>query len=145
MRTRILRQIPNAHPPRPITADNLALIRMNRHIIHRRPMAITPLNGPRPCFPDLDGAVLGTRHHPFALAVEGYPRDVAGVALKVEEWVRIRRFDVVELHGVVARRGEVALVGGYAEAVDLGVGVLDCAGADSGEGFPETDCVVVSR
>lgn len=46
---------------------------------------------------------------------------------------------------MVARRGEVALVGGYAEAVDLGVGVLDCAGADPGEGFPESDCVVVSR
>lgn len=38
---------------------------------------------------------------------------------------------------MVARGGEVALVGGDAEAVHLRVGVGDGAGADAAESFPE--------
>jgi len=63
--------------------------------------------------------------------VEGDPRDVAGVAFECEERVRVGGFYVVELNGVVAGGGEVALIGGDAEAIDLRVGVLDCARADS--------------
>lgn len=69
--------------------------------------------------------------------MEGDARDVAGVALKDEQWRRVGRPDVEELDVVVARGGEEALVGRDAEAVDLRVRVLDGAGADAGEGFPE--------
>jgi hypothetical protein len=59
--------------------------------------------------------------------VEGNARDVARVALKCEERIGIRRLDVVQLDRMVAGGGEEALVGGDAQSVDLGVGVLDGA------------------
>ena len=43
---------------------------------------------------------------------------------------------------MVARGGEVALVGRDAEAVDLAVGVRDGARADAREGFPEAGGLV---
>lgn len=46
--------------------------------------------------------------------------------------------DVVEFDGMVPGGGEETLVGGDAEAIYLRIGVLDCAGADAGEGFPES-------
>ena len=54
-----------------------------------------------------------------------------------EDGIRIRGLDVVELDRVVAGRSKVALVGGYAEPVHLGVGMGDGAGADARKGFPE--------
>jgi hypothetical protein len=45
--------------------------------------------------------------------------DVGCVAVESENSVRIRRLDIVQLDGMVARGGEVALVGGDAEAIDL--------------------------
>ena len=63
--------------------------------------------------------------------MERNARDVAGVAVKGEDRVWIRRFDVVELDGVVPCGGEVALIGRDAEAVDLRVGVGDGARADA--------------
>lgn len=61
-----------------------------------------------------------------------------------EHRVWIRGADVVELDILVARGSEVALVGGDAEAVHLGVGVLDGARADARKRFPEPDRVVVT-
>jgi len=69
--------------------------------------------------------------------VEGDARDVSRMALELQDGVRVGGLDIVELHGVVARGGEVALVGGNAEAVDLRFGVLDGARANAREGFPE--------
>ena len=76
--------------------------------------------------------------------MESYARDVAMVALEGEEGGGVRGADVVEFDVFAAGGGEEALVGGNAESVYLGFGVLDCAGADSGEGFPEADGVVVA-
>ena len=45
---------------------------------------------------------------------------------------------------MIASCGEEALVGGDAEAVYLGVGMLDSAGADARESFPEPNRVVIS-
>ena len=70
--------------------------------------------------------------------MEGDAGDVVSVALEGQDWIGVRGFDVVELDVGVGGGGEETLVGGDAEAVDLGVGVLDCAGADAGEGFPES-------
>ena len=70
--------------------------------------------------------------------MEGHAGDVSRVALKGEHGIGVRRLDVVELDGVVAGGGEVALVGRDAKAVDLRFWVLDRAGADAREGLPES-------
>jgi hypothetical protein len=57
--------------------------------------------------------------------VEGDAGDVARVAFECEQRVGVGGLDVEELDGMVACGGEVALVGGDAEAVDLGVWMLD--------------------
>jgi hypothetical protein len=59
--------------------------------------------------------------------VKGHACYVAGVPLESQQRVRVRRFDIVELDGMVASGGKVPLVGGDTEAVYLGVGMLDCA------------------
>lgn len=100
-------------------------------------MVVAALNGAAAGLPDLDGAVLGARDHPLALAVEGDAGDVARVALESEQRVRIGRLDVEELDGVVAGGGQEALIGRDAQAVDLRVRVLDRAGADARESLPE--------
>jgi hypothetical protein len=69
--------------------------------------------------------------------VESYARDVGGVSVEGEDGIGVGGFDVVELDRVVAGGREVALVGRDAKAVDLGVWVGDCAGADAAESFPE--------
>jgi hypothetical protein len=69
--------------------------------------------------------------------VESHACDVGGVTVEGENGVGVGGFDVVELDGVVAGGGEIALVGGDAEAVDLRVRVWDCTGADAAKGFPE--------
>lgn len=131
VRAVILRQVPDPHAAAPIAADDLALIRVDDDVVDGRPVVVVALDGPAPRLPDLDGAVLGRRHHPLALAVEGHASHVASVAVEGEHSVGVRRLDVVELHGVVACGGEVALVGGDAEPVDLRFGMLDRAGADT--------------
>lgn len=92
-------------------------------------MDVIPLDTSTPGIPHFDRIIFGAGDHPFAFAVEGYACDVAGVAFEGEDWVGIAGLDVVELDVVVAGCGEVAFVGGDAEAVHLGVRVLDCAGA----------------
>ena len=144
MRALILAQIPDPDIPSPIAGYQLALIGMDNHIVHRASVWVVPLYTPRPRIPDLDRPVFRARHHPFPLAVERHAGDVAGVSVECEYWVWVRGADVVELDVVVAGCGEVALVGGDAEAIDLRVGVLDCARADAGERFPEPNRVVVT-
>lgn len=56
----------------------------------------------------------------------------------------VGRADVEELNIVIASCCEVSFVRGYAEAIDLRVGMLDCAVANARESFPEADCVVVT-
>lgn len=141
----ILREVPYPHAARTIAADDLALIRMNHHIIHRRPVIVAALNGAGFGFPDFDRSVLRTRHHPFALAVKRHAGNVPSVTLKCQQRVGIRRLDIVELDGVVARRGQKSLVGGNAEPVHLGIGMLDRARANARQSFPESDGVVISR
>ena len=76
--------------------------------------------------------------------MESHAGDVGRVSIEGEDCIGVGRLDVVELDGVVASSGEVALVGGYAETIYLRVWVRDCAGADAAEGFPEAlVCVLV--
>ena len=64
--------------------------------------------------------------------------NIVGVAFEGEDGVGVCGFDVVELDVGVGGCCQKAFVRGDAETVDLGVGVMDCAGADAGEGFPES-------
>ena len=138
MRAVVLRKIPDPHTATPVTADDLPLVRVDDDVIDGRRVSVASLDGPGASLPDLHGAVLGGRHHPLALTVEGHAGDVAHVAFEGEDGIGVCRLDIVELDGVVARGGEVALVGGYAEAVDLRFWVLDGARADAREGLPES-------
>ena len=140
----VLSQIPDPHIPSSVTAYELSLIRMDNHIIDRTAVRIIPLHRCSPGIPNLYSAIFGAGDHPFPFAMESHAGDIARVPLESEKRCGVRGADVVELDIVVAGRGEEPLVRGYAEAVHLGVGVLDCAGADAGEGFPEADCVVVA-
>jgi hypothetical protein len=133
----ILAEVPYPHIPTSITADQLALIRMNHNIIDRHAVCIIPLHVAAARVPDLDRPVLAAGHKPFRLAVERDAGHVAGVAVEGEDRVGVRGFDVVQLDCVVAGGGKVALVGRDAQAVYLRVGMRDCAGADAGQRFPE--------
>jgi hypothetical protein len=63
--------------------------------------------------------------------------DITGVALKSHQWVRVARLGVKQLDIVVTRNGEILLVGGDAESIDLRIRVLDGAGANARQGLPE--------
>lgn len=140
----VLREVPDPDAPGPVAANDLALVGVDYHVVGRALVVVTPLDRARSRLPDLDGPVLGARDHPLALAVEGDTGDVAGMPLERQQRVRVGGFDVVELDGVVARGGEEALIRGDAEAVDLGVGMLDRPRTDAGERFPEANRVVVA-
>jgi hypothetical protein len=61
--------------------------------------------------------------------MEGHARDVRRVAVKGEDGVGVGRLDVVQLDRVVSSGGQIALVGGDAEAIDLGIRMRDRARA----------------
>jgi len=124
--TVVLGQIPYSDTSRPVATDNLTLIRVDYDIIRRAAMVIASLNRSSPCLPDLDSAVFGASNHPFSLAVKSDACDVAGMPLESQQWVRVRGFDIVELDGVMTSGGKVSFVGGDAEAVDLGIRMLNC-------------------
>jgi hypothetical protein len=133
----VLTQVPDAHVPASVTANQLALVRMDHHVVDRHAVGVVPLHVSAPCVPYLNRPVLGAGHEPLGLAVECDARDVGRVPVKGEDGIRVGRLDVVELDRVVARGGQVALVGRDAQAVHLRVGVGDGAGADAAEGLPK--------
>ena len=107
----ILRQIPYPHTPRAIAADDLSLVGVNNHIVGRMAMVVAPLDRACFCFPNFDRSVFRACHHPLALTVKRHTCNVPRVALKRQPRVRIGRFDVVELDGVMTCGGEEALIG----------------------------------
>lgn len=140
----VLAQIPDADVAAAITGNELSLVGMNDDVVDGMVVIVIALNAGGPGVPDLDGAVLGAGHHPLALAVKSDPGDIGGVTVKSQHRVRIGGTDVVEFDVLIAGRSEPALVGGDAQSIDLRVWVLDGARADSGEGFPEADGMVVT-
>lgn len=140
----VLGQVPHANAAAAIAADDFALVGVNHDIVDGAAVVVAALDGAAARLPNLDGAVFGARDHPLALAVERDARDVARVALKGEEGVRVGRLDVEELDRVVAGGREEALVGRDAQAVDLRVRVLDGAGTDARESLPEPVATAVS-
>ena len=129
MRTFILAQIPNPDISTSITRDQLSLVRVDDHVVdgsnmgdqvsRRSAMDVIALDATRSCIPDLDRTVFGAGHHPFALAMKRHAGDVAAVAIEGEDWVGVRGADVIELHILISRRGQVAFIRGDAESVDL--------------------------
>src|SRR5690349_19625356 len=105
----VLAQIPDAHIAATVTADQLALVRMNDDIIDWHAVGVVPLHVATPCVPDLDRAVLATGHQPFRLAMERNAGDIASVSVESENRVGVCGFDVVQLDRVVSGGREVAL------------------------------------
>lgn len=134
----VLGKVPDLDAARAVAADDLALVGVDDNVVGGAAMVVAALDGAGACLPDLDSAVLGARHHPLALAMEGNAGDVARVALEGQQWVWVGALDVEQLDGMVAGGREEALVGRDAQAIDLGVWVLDRARADAREGLPES-------
>lgn len=111
MATIILGQIPDLDAAGAVAADDLALVRVDHHIVGRAAVVIAALNSTRARLPNLYGAILGTGHHPLALAVERDAGDVARVALKGQQRIGVGALDVKQLDSVVAGGCEKALVG----------------------------------
>lgn len=120
----VLTQIPYSNIATAITRHQLPLIRMNDHIVdwgdvsdqvpYRGAMDVIALNAARSCIPDFDRAILGARHHPFALAMERHAGDVARMPIEGDYRIRVGRADVIKLHVVVSGRGQVPFVRRYA-------------------------------
>lgn len=111
MTTVVLGKIPDLDAACAVAADDLALVRVNDHIVGRAAVIIAALNSTRTRLPDLYGAILGTGHHPLALAVERDAGDIARVALKGQQRIGVGALDVEQLDSVVAGGCEKALVG----------------------------------
>lgn len=144
VRACVLGQVPKPDAPCSVAANDLALVRVDDHVVCRGAMVIAPLYCAGPCLPDLDGAVFGACHHPFSLAVKGDACDIAGMTLKDKMWCRVGIPDFKELDCVVAGGGKISLVGGDAEAVHLRVWVLDRSRADARKGLPKPDGMVIT-
>lgn len=108
-------------------------------------MGVVALNTSSSSVPDLDSAILGTGDHPFALAMEGYARDVSRMAIEGENGAWICRVNVIELDIVVSSCGKVTLVGRDAQAVDLRIRMLNGTRAYTRKGFPESNGMVITR
>ena len=98
---------------------------MNDDVVGGAAVVVAALYGAAAGLPDLDGAVLTRRDHPFTLTVKSDASNVAGVALEGQQRVGVRRLDIEQLHGVVAGGGEEPLVRRDAQPVHLRVRVLD--------------------
>lgn len=134
-----LAQVPDADHASAIAADELALVGVDDHVVDGSSVDVVTLETAGAGVPDLDSSILRAGDHPLALAVESNASDVVGVTLEGHHWVGVGGFDVVEPDIAVACGCKVALVGSDAEAIDLGVRVLDGTRADTGQRLPEAD------
>lgn len=105
-----LTQIPNANVPPSVCGDELSLVWVDDHIVHRMCVLVMSLYQARSGIPDSDRHVLGTCHHPFALTVESHTGDIVGVTLEGHYRLRVAGFDVVEAYHVPAGRCEELFV-----------------------------------
>lgn len=82
MGTDALAQVPDTDHTGVVTTDELALVRMNDHIIDRSPVNVIPLQATSTGIPNLHGSILRASDHPFSLAVECHAGDVVRVTFK---------------------------------------------------------------
>lgn len=90
MRTCVFGEVPNPNAARPVTANDLALVRVYDYVVRRRAMVIASLDSACTSLPDLHSSIFRAGDHPLAFAVEGYPRNIARVSFKYEDRGRIR-------------------------------------------------------
>lgn len=126
-----------------VGGDDFTLVGMDYYIVDRGGVGVVALDGAGTGIPDFYSLVFGARDHPLCVDMEGDGSYVVCVAFEHHYWGGVGRFNVVEADDMAPGCSEVFLIGGYAEAVDLGFGVLDCTTADAAEGFPEADCMVI--
>jgi hypothetical protein len=110
VRALVLAQVPDANRAGAVAADELALVRVDDDVVDGGAVVVVTLDGARADVPYLDCAILGARHHPLALAVEGDGGHVCGVPLEGQDRRGVRRLYLVQLDDVVAGGGEEALV-----------------------------------
>ena len=134
----VLSQVPNTNTSSAITANNLALVGMNDHIVDRAAVRVASLDGTTSSLPDLDKAIFRACDHPFSFTMKCNTRDIASMAFEGEERVGVGGLDIVELDRMVTSSRKETLVRRDAESIDLRVRVLDCARTDTRERLPET-------
>jgi len=107
----IFGKIPYPDATIPVAADELSLIRVYDHIIHRTSMSIIPLHSSALCVPDLDCPILGRSHHPFRVAVKANASNVASMSFECENGSWVVPFARVELDVLASSSSHEGFVG----------------------------------
>lgn len=130
-------KIPNTDCSIGITANELSLVGMDDDIVDSSFVHVVALLTASAGIPDFDGPILRAGNHPLSLTMESNTRDIPTMTLEGHHGVGVRRLDVEQLDMVTSSCSKETLIGGDTQAVDLRFGMLDVAGADTGEGLPE--------
>ncbi len=85
----VLSQVPDTNTSSTITANNLALVGMNDHIVDRAAVRVASLNGTTSSLPDLDKAIFRACDHPFSFTVKCDTRDIASMTFEGEDRVGV--------------------------------------------------------
>jgi hypothetical protein len=110
VRALVLAEIPDAYVAGAVARDEFALVGVDDDVVDGAAMGVVALDASGAGIPDLNGAVFGGSHHPFAFAVEGYAGDVPAMTNEGEEGGGVGGADVVELDVTIACCGKEALV-----------------------------------
>jgi len=89
VRALVFSKVPDANVSSSVATDELSLIGVNDHIVHRGAVTVIALDTAAPRVPDFDGMILRARDHPLALAMEGYASNIACVAFERKDRRRI--------------------------------------------------------
>lgn len=140
----VLPKIPYSYVTASITCNKFSLVRMNYNIVDWMIVVVVALYTSSSSVPDLHRSVLRACDHPFPFTVKRCARDIPAVAIKCQDRCRVRGANVVKLDVMVACCCEPALIWGYAQSVDLRVGMLNRTRADARQSFPESDRMIVA-
>jgi hypothetical protein len=135
--TLVFAEVPYPNITRLVAGNEFALVRVDNDVVDGRAVGVVALDHARSRVPDLDRSVLRGCHHPLSLTMKSHSSDVIGVALELEDGIRVRRLDVVEAHCGVTRRRKKPLVRGDAKPINLRVSMLNCSRADAGKRLPK--------
>lgn len=130
-------KIPDADCSVGIAADEFALVRMDDDIIDSSFVHVIALLAACARVPDFHSPILRAGDHPLSFAMESNTGDISAMALKGHHRVGVGGLDVEQFDMMTSRCGKEALVGGDTKTVHLRLGMLDVAGANSGEGLPK--------
>lgn len=98
---------------------------MYDYIVDWMSVRVVPLYYSCSCVPNFYCSILRTCDHPFCVHMKRNSCYIVIVALKHHYRARIGTLDIVESNDMATGCGEVFLVWGYAETVDLRLGMLD--------------------